>query len=60
MGNGVFKPASRKIVAHKNVPGLQRKAAADSPDKAEQPVVADATFEKTWSGVAYDELTSKG
>jgi cyclase len=55
MGNGVFKPASRRIVAHKNVPGLQRKAAADSPDKGEPLVVADATFENTWSDQVGDE-----
>jgi len=55
-GNGVFKPATKKIVAHANVPGLQR-AAAERAEKAggAQPwakldaqVYADTTFPETW------------
>ncbi len=52
-GNGVFRPVARKILAHVNVPKLQRAAAAQAaqrPGAAPQPepVVADATFEHTW------------
>ena len=55
-GNGAFKPATKKIVAHANVPGLQR-AAAERAEKAggAQPwakldaqVYADTTFPETW------------
>lgn len=45
-GNGVFKPRTKKIVAHARVPELQ-KGAAQSGGPA--PVVADATFDNTWS-----------
>lgn len=54
-GNGVFRPVAKKILAHVNVPTLQREAAARAaqnarPDAAPQPepVVADATYEHTW------------
>jgi len=52
-GNPVFKPSVKKILAHENVPELQRaaaaRAAAARPD-APQPeiVVATATFGNTW------------
>lgn len=54
-GNATFRPAARKILAHVNVPKLQREAAAraaqtarpGAPPQAE-PVVADATYEKVW------------
>ena len=52
-GNPVFKPSVKKILAHANVPELQRTAAArqaaarpDAPAPAI--VVADATFVDTW------------
>jgi glyoxylase-like metal-dependent hydrolase (beta-lactamase superfamily II) len=52
-GNPVFKPEAKKILAHANVPKLQREAAArqaaarpDAP--APEIVVADATFVNTW------------
>jgi cyclase len=52
-GNAVFRPAVKKILAHANVPGLQRAAAAQAaaarPDTpAPEIVVADTTYEKTW------------
>ncbi len=54
-GNGVFRPVARKILAHANVPKLQREAAARAAQNAKpgappaaEPVVADATFEHTW------------
>ena len=52
-GNPVFKGSVKKILAHENVPKLQREAAArqaaarpDAP--APEIVVADATFTNTW------------
>jgi len=45
-GNGVFRKASTKIVAQKNVPDLQRTAYASSTDPQ---VYADTTFDTTWS-----------
>ena len=46
-GNGVFKPATKKIVAHANVPALQKAAAERSKSAASQ-VYADTTFAATW------------
>jgi cyclase len=46
-GNGVFKPETKKIVAHANVPALQRAAAERSKTLAAQ-VYADTTFPETW------------
>jgi cyclase len=45
-GNGVFRPAARKIVAHVRVPELQ-KAAAQPGTEADQ-VYADTTFSDRW------------
>jgi glyoxylase-like metal-dependent hydrolase (beta-lactamase superfamily II) len=52
-GNPVFRSSVKKILAHENVPRLQREAAArqaaarpDAP--APEQVVADATFTNTW------------
>jgi len=52
-GNPVFRPAVKKILAHANVPGLQRAAAARQAaarpgTPAPEIVVADATFTSTW------------
>ena len=47
-GNAVFKPAVRTIVAHANVPGLQRQAADQASEPVEQ-AYADTTFTDTWS-----------
>jgi cyclase len=64
-GNGVFRPAARKILAQANVPRLQMEAAARAaqaaqPGQPPQPeqVVADTTFEKTWSAPVGDEVMS--
>jgi len=52
-GNGVFKPSVKKILAHENVPELQKaaaaRAAAARPD-APQPeiVLPTTTFSNTW------------
>lgn len=45
-GNGVLRPAVAHIVSHANVPGLQRRAAAE--DNGPEPVVADTTFSESW------------
>jgi len=46
-GNPVFKPSSRTIVAHANVPKLQF-AAADKANTLEKQVYADTTFTDVW------------
>lgn len=46
-GNGVFKPETKMIVAHANVPALQR-AAAERSKSADTQVYADTTFPTTW------------
>ncbi len=46
-GNAVFKSAVKKIVAHENVPILQKKQATEGGKEAGQ-VYADTTFAKTW------------
>ena len=53
-GNGVFQPATAKIVAHENVPRLQREAASRQPAPPGMPgpdaqVVATVTFADTWT-----------
>jgi cyclase len=45
-GNGVFKPASKKIVAQDNVPALQKKGARPGTEATQ--VYADATFTNAW------------
>ncbi|MBI2407451.1 MAG: MBL fold metallo-hydrolase [Gemmatimonadetes bacterium] len=65
-GNGVFRPAARKILAQRNVPVLQR-AAAERAAKAPQPgvttpppeqVYADTLFDKTWREPVGNEVMS--
>ncbi len=46
-GNGVFKPETKMIVAHANVPALQRMR-AENDKKTEGQVYADTTFPETW------------
>ena len=46
-GNGVFKPETKTIVAHANVPRLQR-AAAERAKNVDSQVYADTTFADTW------------
>jgi glyoxylase-like metal-dependent hydrolase (beta-lactamase superfamily II) len=60
-GNGVFKPKTKKIVAHARVPELQKKqaAAAQAQNPNQAPVVvADATFDKLWEEAVGDERVS--
>ena len=55
-GNGVFQPATKKILAHENVPGLQKAAAERAAAQPAQPgmpglgeqVYANATYKDTW------------
>lgn len=46
-GNAVFKPETRMIVAHVNVPELQRARAAQDK-KGDSPTIPDTTFPDTW------------
>lgn len=46
-GNAVLRPATRAIVAHQNVPKLQ-KAQAEAAGNAAGQVYADTTFAATW------------
>jgi cyclase len=52
-GNAVFRAEAGRLIAHANVPELQRKAA--TAPNAPPPTVADATFDKTWSQDVGDE-----
>ena len=56
-GNQVLRPFVAKIVAHRNVPGLQRKQAAEN-DAAGAQAYADETFAQTWKASAGDETVS--
>ena len=56
-GNKVMQPSVAKIVAHANVPGLQRKAAAAAKTEANQ-AYADTTFEKDWKTSVGSEVVS--
>jgi glyoxylase-like metal-dependent hydrolase (beta-lactamase superfamily II) len=56
-GNGIFRPKAKQILAHANVPKLQ-KAAALRSDRVEDQTYADVTFEKTWSGSFGDETVT--
>ncbi len=47
-GNPVFRPATKRIVAHENVPGLQKKAAKPGTEASQ--VYADTVFSSVWSG----------
>lgn len=56
-GNGIFKPASKTIVAHANVPALQL-AAAQRNDTVEKQVFADTTFPDVWRRELGDEIVT--
>ena len=47
-GNGVFQPETKKIVAHANVPALQKAAAERGKSGSAGQVYADTTFPSTW------------
>lgn len=55
-GNSVFKGFAKHIVAHENVPGLQKKAAERrGQDTVDQQVYADMTYSDSWSQTVGDE-----
>ena len=55
-GNPVFKPAVKCIVAHANVPALQRAASARmTPPTVDQQVYANMTFADSWNMTFPDE-----
>jgi glyoxylase-like metal-dependent hydrolase (beta-lactamase superfamily II) len=56
-GNKVLRPAVAKIVAHQNVPALQRKAAAAAKSEDNQ-AYADETFTDAWKASVGDETVS--
>jgi glyoxylase-like metal-dependent hydrolase (beta-lactamase superfamily II) len=56
-GNKVLRPAVTKIVAHQNVPGLQRKAAAAAKSEDNQ-AYADETFTDAWKASVGDETVT--
>jgi glyoxylase-like metal-dependent hydrolase (beta-lactamase superfamily II) len=58
-GNPVFKPVAKTIVAHENVPALQRAAAARArPPALDRQVYADTLFAGNWSAALGDETVS--
>lgn len=62
-GNGVFRDATKKIVAHAKVPELQKAAAAralqQNPNATPQtPTFPDTTFPETWKTDLGDEVIS--
>ena len=56
-GNKVMQPMVAKIVAHANVPGLQKKQAAAQKTEANQ-AYADTTFDKDWKASVGKETVS--
>ena len=54
-GNGVFKAATKKIVAQARVPDLLKMVASTAPATAAPPVFPDATFDKAWGEKIGDE-----
>ena len=56
-GNITFKPATATIVAHNNVPALQRQR-AEQAKTLDQQVYADTTFADTWKRDLGDETIS--
>lgn len=56
-GNGVFKPASKTIVAQANVPALMR-AAAEKAGTLDKQVYPDTTFPEVWRRELGDEIVT--
>jgi len=54
-GNATFRPVAKKIVAHEQVPGLQKAAAARNPQGGE-PTLPDTLFADAWKMDAGDEV----
>jgi cyclase len=56
-GNAVFRAEAKKLVAQVGVPALQKQVAAAAANAA-APVVADTTFDKTWTQTMGDETVT--
>jgi glyoxylase-like metal-dependent hydrolase (beta-lactamase superfamily II) len=55
-GNPIFKAAAKRLVAHVRVPELQKQFGAPAgAQNAPAPVLADTTFDTTWSETFGDE-----
>ncbi len=57
-GNGVFRPATKTIIAHANVPELMRARAAADKRELDPQFVPDATFPDSWRQDFGDETIS--
>ncbi len=61
-GNGIFRPATKTIVAQANVPALMRAAAARGPKPPAEaelvPMLPDVTFAESWRQDFGDETIS--
>jgi cyclase len=57
-GNAVFRPVAKKLVAHENVPELQRLTAQRATTPVPAPVVADTTFSESWRMELGDEVVT--
>ncbi|MGC4073764.1 MAG: MBL fold metallo-hydrolase [Nibricoccus sp.] len=57
-GNPVFRPATKKLVAHANVPELMKARAIQDKKPVEDLVIADTTFTETWKMELGDEVVS--
>lgn len=56
-GNPVFRDKVKKIVAHENVPELQRKSAASrGQERLDAQVYADTTYQNSWKDDIGDEI----
>lgn len=56
-GNAVFRAEAKRLIAHKNVPELQKKFASTAAN-APAPTVADVTFDSVWREAFGDERVS--
>jgi cyclase len=58
-GNGVFRPAAKKIVSHEKVPELMKMAAGQQPN-APAPIFPDTTFSSIWkAGLGQETVHAK-
>lgn len=57
-GNPVFRPVTKKLVAHANVPELMKARAIQDKRPVESLVIADTTFAETWKMELGDEVVS--
>jgi len=57
-GNAIFRPATKSIVAHANVPDLMRARAVADKRPLDPAMIPDATFPETWQLALGDETIS--